>query len=159
MVKRLETGLKNAKLTGHEIRKLDTELDASKLFVDLSSQVDVLIQDDWILVIQEKDCYITIPAGADDVIDLEECARNNRKPPKGQEHYKVKIDGEKYQVDKPMLTGLAILALVGKVFGEFSLNQKFHGGRRKPVAADQEIDLTQLGIERFETSPKQAQQG
>ena len=157
--KQLETGIKQAKLTGLDLRKLDTELDASKLFVDLSSKVDVFIQDDWVLVVQDKDCYITIPVGDDDAIDLEECARNNRKPPKGQEHYKIKIDGEKHLVDKPILTGLAILALIGKTFDSWSLNQKFHGGLRKPIEAEQEIDFTQIGVERFETTPKQAQQG
>ena len=157
--KRLETGIKQAKLTGLNLRKLDTELDASKLFADLSGKVDVFIQDDWVLVVQDKDCYITIPVGDGDAIDLEECAQNNRKPPKGQEHYKIKIDGEKHLVDKPMLTGLAILALIGKTFDGWSLNQKFHGGLRKPIEAEQEIDFTQLGVERFETTPKQAQQG
>ena len=157
--KQLESDIKQAKLTGNELRKFDTELDSSKLFADLSGQVDVFIQDDWLLVVQEKDCYITIPLGDDDAIDLEECARNNRKPPKGQECYKIKIDGEKYRVNKPMLTGLAILALVEKTFGDYSLNQKFHGGLRKPVEVDQEIDFTQLGVERFETAPKLAQQG
>ena len=161
--KRLETGIKQAKLTGNDLRKLDTELDASKLFADLSGQDDVCIQGDWVLVVQDKDYYITIPDGDSDsdvdAIDLEECARNNRKPPKGQKHYKIKIDGEKHLVDKPMLTGLAILALIGKTFGDYSLNQKFHGGLRKPIEADQEIDFTQIGVERFETTPKQAQQG
>ena len=157
--KQLETSIKQAKLTGNDLRKFDTELAASKLFADLSGQVDVFIQDDWVLVVQDKDCYITIPLGDDDAIDLEECARNNRKPPKGQDCYKIKIDGEKYLVDKAMLTGLAILALAEKTFDDYSLNQKFHGGLRKPIEAEQEVDFTQLGVERFETAPKQAQQG
>lgn len=158
--KHLEPGIKTAKLSGFELRKLDTELDASKLFTDLSGQVDVFIQDDWVLVIQERDCYLTIPVSGDGAIDLEECARHGRKPPKGQKHYKIRIDGEKYKVDKPVLTGAAILALSsGKTFDEWTLNQKFHGGRRKPVEEEQEVDFSQPGIERFETIKKQAQQG
>ncbi len=155
---RFETS--KAKLTGHDLRKRDEELDASKLFVDLSGQVDAFIQDDWVLVVQEKDCYITIPVGDDEIIDLEECARHGRKPPKDQQLYKIKIDGEKRTVNKPVLTGAAILKLAGgKTFGEYSLNQKFHGGRRKPIEAEQEVDLLHPGIERFETAPRQAQQG
>lgn len=156
---RLETGIKTAKLSGIELRKLDTELDTSKLFADLSDQVDACIQDDWVLVIQEKDCYLTIPVGDNETIDLEECAQHDRKPPKGQKYYKIKIDGDKYKVDKPELTGQEILGLVGKDYQEWTLNQKFRGGRRKPVEEDQDVDFSQPGIERFETIKKQAQQG
>lgn len=157
--KRLETGFKQAKVTGRELRKLDDELDASKLFADLSGRVDAFIKDDWVLVLQEKDCYITIPAGDDDAIDLEECARANRKPPKGQKHYKIRVDGEQYQVDKVALTGLAILALVGKTFADWTLNRKFHGGRRKSIEKDEKVDFSDPDVERFETVRKQAQQG
>ena len=157
--KLLEVGIKTAKLSGLELRKLDTELDASKLFADLSGQVDAFIQDEWVLVIQEKDCYLTIPIDDDDTIDLEECARAERKPPKGQENYKIRIDSEKYKVNTPVLTGREILGLVKKDYQEWTLNQKFHGGRRKPVEEEQEVDFSQPGIERFETIKKQAQQG
>ena len=157
--KRLEASIKTAKLSGLELRKLDTELNASTLFADLSSKVDVLVQDDWVLVIQERDCYLTIPANDDVAIDLEECARHDRKPPKGQQYYKIKIDGDKYKVGKPALTGREILGLVEKDYLEWTLNQKFRGGRRKPVEEEQEVDFSQLGIERFETVKKQAQQG
>ena len=157
--KHLEAGIANAKLTGLELRKLDTELDASKLFADLSGQVDVFIQDEWVLVIQEKDCYLTIPTSDDDTIDIEECAKSDRKPPTGQKSYRIKIDGEKYKVNSPVLTGQKILGLVQKDYQEWTLNQKFRGGRRKPVEEDQEVDFSQPGIERFETIQKQAQQG
>ena len=157
--KRLEADIKTAKLSGLELRKLDTELDASTLFADLSGKVDAFVQDDWVLVIQESDCYLTIPAGDNEAIDLEECARHDRKPPKGQKYYKIKIDGDKYKVDKPVLTGREILGLVQKDYQEWTLNQKFRGGRRKPVEEEQEVDFSQPGIERFETIEKQAQQG
>jgi len=157
--KRLEAGINTAKLSGLELRKLDTELDNSTLFVDLSGKVDAFVQDDWILVVQERDCYLTIPASDDAAIDLEECARHDRKPPKGQRYYKIKIDGDKYKVDKPALTGREILGLVEKDYQQWTLNQKFRGGRRKPVEEEQEVDFSQPGIERFETVMKQAQQG
>lgn len=157
--KRLEAGFKQAKVTGHELRKLDEELDASKLFADLSGRADAFIKDDWVLVLQEKDCYITIPAGDADSIDLEECARANRTPPKGQKHYKIKVDGEQYQVDKAVLAGVAILALAGKTFADWTLNRKFHGGRRKAIEKDENVDFSDPGVERFETVRTQAQQG
>lgn len=157
--KLLEVGIKTAKLSGLELRKLDTDLDSSKLFADLSGQVDAFIQDEWVLIIQENDCYLTIPTNDDDTIDLEECARTERKPPKGQENYKIRIDGEKYKVNTPVLTGREILGLVKKDYEEWTLNQKFRGGRRKPIEEEQKVDLSQPGIERFETIKKQAQQG
>ena len=157
--KRLDVGLAKAKLTGLDLRKLDTGLDASKLFADLSGQVDVYIQDEWVIVVQENDSYLTIPTGDEDTIDLEECAQADRKPPKGQKSYRIKIDGEKYRVASPVLFGKEILDLAQKDYQEWSLNQKFRSGRRKPIEEDQEVDLSQPGIERFETIKKQAQQG
>ncbi|MCY3770049.1 MAG: multiubiquitin domain-containing protein [Gammaproteobacteria bacterium] len=148
-----------AKLTGHELRKLDTKLESSKLFADLSGQADAMIQDDWMLVVQEKDGYFTIPAGDGETIDIEECARAERRPPKGQKCYRIKIDGGKYKVDQPSLTGQEILGLVQKNYREWTLNQKLHGGRRKPIEAEQMVDFSQPGVERFETVKKQAQQG
>ena len=157
--KLLEVGIETAKLSGLELRKLDTDLDASKLFTDLIGQVDAFIQDEWVLIVQENDCYLTIPTDDDDTIDLEECARTERKPPKGQENYKIRIDSEKYKVNTPVLTGREILGLVKKDYKEWTLNQKFHGGRRKPIEEEQKVDFSQPGIERFETIKKQAQQG
>ena len=157
--KLLEVGIETAKLSGLELRKLDTDLDASKLFADLSGQVDAFIQDEWVLIVQENDCYLTIPIDDDDTIDLEECARTERKPPKGQENYKIRIDSEKYKVNTSVLTGREILGLVKKDYKEWTLNQKFHGGRRKPIEEEQKVDFSQPGIERFETVKKQAQQG
>ncbi len=148
-----------AKLTGADLCGLDEELPDAKLFVDLSGQADVFISPEWTLVIQESDCYITIPLSDDEVIDLEECAKKGRRPPRGQKHYRLKIDGERFTVDKSELSGQEILALAGKDYAEWSLNQKFCGGRRKPVEKDQVVDLAKLGVERFETAKKQAQQG
>ncbi|MDA7955891.1 MAG: multiubiquitin domain-containing protein [Gammaproteobacteria bacterium] len=158
--KRLEEGFKKAKVTGKELRELDKELDASRLFANLRGRVDEFIKDEWVLVVQEKDRYLTIPVSAtEDAIDLEKCARANRKPPKGQKHYAIKIDGYKYKVGQA-LAGAAILKLAGgKTYGDWTLNQKFHGGRRKAVGQDEEIDFSEPGVERFETVRKQAQQG
>ncbi|MDA8000748.1 MAG: multiubiquitin domain-containing protein [Alphaproteobacteria bacterium] len=158
--KRLEEGFKKAKITGKELRELDKELDASKLFANLSGRVDAFIKDEWVLIVQEKDRYLTIPADDGGSIDLEKCAHANRAPPKGQKHYTIKIDGEKHRVDKAALAGLAILALAGgKTYADWTLNQKFHGGRRKAIGQDEEVDFSEPGVERFETVRKQAQQG
>ena len=138
---------------------LDKELKSVQLFADLEDSVDALIQSDFTLVIQENDSYFTIPSNDDETIDLEECSRKDRKPPKGQKIYKIKIDGEKYKVEEEKMKGTEILGLAGKTYDEWSLNQKFCGGRRVPVKPEDFVDFTQKGIERFETVRKQAQQG
>ena len=156
---KVTSGLTHAKITGGELQRLDVELDSSKLFADLAGKVDAFIPEDMTIVVQDNDCYFTIPSGDDDDIDLEECSKHNRKPPKGQKGYKIKIDGEKHRVETAMLTGAAILALVGKTYAEWSLNWKAGGGRRKAIEKDEEIDISEPGIERFEPVRKQAQQG
>ncbi|MDE0119052.1 MAG: multiubiquitin domain-containing protein [Bdellovibrionales bacterium] len=157
--KKIETNFKTAKLKGQDISNLDKELKSIILFADLEGSVDAFIQSDLTLVIQESDSYFTIPSNDNDGIDLEECAKKNRKPPKGQKLYKIKIDGEKHKVKKEKMTGTQILGLIGKTYDEWSLNQKFCGGRRIPIKPEDFVDFTQKGIERFETVRKQAQQG
>ena len=158
--KKLDPGLTKAKITGMELQDLDSDLDSSKLFADLSGKVDAFIANSITLVVQDSDCYFTIPTGGDDdVVDLEECAKKDRKPPKGQSSYKIKIDGDKHKVSSQIITGVEILGLVGKTYDEWTLNRKFCGGRRKTIEKDEEIDLSEPGVERFETTRKQAQQG
>ena len=157
--KKIKEGFKTAKLKGQDISKLDKELKSIILFADLEGSVDAFIQSDFTLVIQEKDSYLTIPLNNDNSIDLEECAKKDRKPPKGQEFYKIKIDGEKYKVKEEKKKGTEILELAGKTYDEWSLNQKFCGGRRVPIKPEDFVDFTQKGVERFETVRKQAQQG
>ena len=156
---KVKEGLKKAKMTGKELCHLDKELENALLFVHSSEQVDIAIQNDWTLIIQVKDFYFTIPFDEKDTVDLEKCAKANRQPPKGQRFYKIKIDGEKYKVKKQKMKGSEILGLAGKTYDEWSLNQKFHSGRRKPIEPNETIDFSLKGIERFETVIKQAQQG
>ena len=150
---------KKTKVTGKELCLLDKALDNPLLFVTISEMTDTLIQNDWTLVVQDKDVYWTIPFDEEKIVDLEKCAKSNRQPPKGQKFYKIKIDGEKYKVSIQKMTGAEILGLAGKTYDEWSLNQKFHGGRRKPIELKEIVDFSLKGIERFETVRRQAQQG
>ena len=156
---KLAKGLGKAKILARELKDMDAEIQPNRLFVDLEGQVDDFIADNLTIVVQDADSYVTIPAGEDDAIDLEACSRADRKPPKGQSEYKIKIDGNKYTVAKQIVTGEEILALAGKGYGEWTLNQKLRGGRRKAIEKEEPVDLTQPRVERFETVPWQAQQG
>ncbi len=157
--KRLETGFDKAKVTGHVLQDMDDEVHPNKLFADLDGQVDAFIASNLTIVVQDADSYFTIPVSDDEVVDLESCAQADRKPPSGQKYYKIKIDGAKYKVDRQKITGEKILSHAGKSYDEWTLNQKLRGGRRKPIEPEEEVDLAQPGIERFETVRRQAQQG
>lgn len=85
-----------------------------------------------------------------EIVDLEEHARAGKKPPRAR-RYRIRIDKEHKEVEAPGLTGRQILHLVGKTPEGYLLSQKFHGGRVDPVKADQYVDFTTQGIERFQT--------
>ena len=152
--------LPKAKITGEALKEHDGEFPEGRLFVEIEGDVDVEIPDDMTIVVQDGDLYFVIPqAGFDGlVIIIEECGKHGRRVPvwKG---YMIRIDGDNYAVDSPKITGAAILELAGKIPGEWSLNQKFRGGKRERIEPASEVDLTRPGIERFETIRKHAQQG
>ena len=152
--------LPNAKITGKSLKERDDKFPQGRLFADIEEGVDVEILDDMTIVVQDEDSYFIIPPAAcdGDSIDIEECGKNERRPPKGGK-YRIRVDGNKYVVDTPEITGTGILALVGKNGDEWSLNQKLHGGRREKIGAEDKTNLACPGIERFETVRRQAQQG
>ncbi len=156
--KKIEQGLEKVKLIGNDISCRDEELESPKLFADVAGKTDDLIQDDMTLVVQETDVYFTVPSGDDDSVDLEECAKKGRIPPKFDK-YEIKIDKKKYIVDKREREGREILSLAGKNYSEWSLNRKFSGGLRKSIEPEEIVDFAEEGVERFETVMKQAQQG
>ena len=161
--KKIEQGLEKIKVSGKDILCRDEELESPRLFTDVAGKTDDFVQDDITLVVQETDVYFTVPSGGVDSIDLEECAKKGRIPPKIKnpkiQKYKIKIDKEKYTVEDREMEGHEILSLVGKTYSDWSLNQKFSGGLRRSIGAEEIVDFAQEGIERFETVMKQAQQG
>ena len=153
--------LPHIKIQGKTLREQDDKFPQGHLFAHIKGSIDIKISENMILIVQDKDSYFVIPLSAideEDIIDIEECGKNNRRPPHGKK-YRIRIDGQKYVVDSPKLTGGEILVLAGKSYDEWSLNQKLHGGRRKKIGLNDKVDLTHLGIERFETVRLQAQQG
>ena len=56
--------LYKAKLTGAEIKALDTSGQSSDgLFAELNGYADEPVQDNWRIVVQDKDSFITVPCG------------------------------------------------------------------------------------------------
>ena len=152
---------KRPKVLGGELRGLDKTLTSSKLFADISGSPDALVGDEVRIVLQGGEEFFTIPADAEEggIVDLEKCAKSDRRPPKGQKGYRIRIDGEVKIAPKEKMTGAEILALVDKKPDEWSLSQKFPGGRRERIESGRAANLAAAGVERFETSPKQIQQG
>jgi len=158
----LGLSLPRAKITGKELKEFDTEHAEGRLFADIGTGPDAEITDDTKVLVQEGNAFFVIPAsdgsGVGDPIDIEDCSRHGRPPPKGQ-RYRIRIDRDKYTVKEEKITGMQILALVEKMPEEWALNQKLGGGKRERIKADDFVDVSQPGVERFETVRRQAQQG
>ena len=88
-------------------------------------------------------------------VDIEECAR----PPKAK-RYRIRVDDRYFVVTEPRMTGRAILLLAGKTPPEsYILTQKIRGGGLHTVELGEVVDFTKPGIERFNTLPRQVQEG
>ena len=104
----------------------------------------------------------TLSTGHDeivDLIDIEECGKSNRKPPKAR-HYRIRIDKDRYTVDVPSMTGRELLVLAAKSPPErWTISQKFHGGSTREIGAEEVVDFTEPGVERFMTLPLDQTEG
>lgn len=154
--------LPKAKISGGELKALDDKFPNGRLFADIGTGPDAEIADDMTLLVQEGDYFFVIPpcddSGAGDPVDTESCARHGRRPPKGH-RYRIKIDGQKYVVERAKLNGVDILELADKSPENWALNMKMPGGERKRIEDNDLVDVSQPGIERFETVRRDAQQG
>ncbi|MDE2718042.1 MAG: hypothetical protein OXI33_13675 [Chloroflexota bacterium] len=160
-----EIALAHAKIEAQALKAHDPQFPDGRLFADIPDAVDVEIFDHVRLVVQETDSYFVIPPGdAGGPIDVEECGKHDRRPPKGGA-YRYRLDREKYTSETEKISGEEILGragetppVAGKNLAEWSLNQKLRGGKRIKVDGDS-VDLSAPGVERFESVRRQAQQG
>jgi hypothetical protein len=89
----------------------------------------------------------------EEVIDIEEYAKGNRKPPLGK-RYRIRIDKQHYVVNVSAMTGRELLNLAGKVPAtNYMISQKFRNGEAKKIGLDEKADFTTPGVERFMTLP------
>lgn len=93
-----------------------------------------------------------------DVVDLEAYAKDDRPVPKGA-RYRFRVDKSHFEVDVSSLTGRQILALASKTPEGHHLYQKRKGQKPVGVQPNDAVDLTQPGVERFETLPKDSTEG
>lgn len=94
------------------------------------------------------------------VIDIETFAKEGREIPTGPKiRYQIRIDGERYLMEKRHPTGRELLIKAGKTPPEgYRLDQKLCGGATKEIKLDQEVDLAAPGVERH-TSPSVRKRG
>jgi hypothetical protein len=92
-------------------------------------------------------------------IDLEAYAKDGKKPVKAK-RYRIRIDDRYYVVTRQTILGREILLLAEKTPPEsYILTQKSKGGALQTIELDDIVDLTRPGIERFNTLPRQVQEG
>ena len=82
------------------------------------------------------------------------------KPENQEKKYTIIIDGKDYTVFKSIMLGKEILGLARLDWQRYDLQKKFKDGSRKIVGPDEEVDFSKCEeVERFETIPREAQQG
>ena len=92
-------------------------------------------------------------------VDLEQFAKEGRPAPKAK-HYRIRVDDQTYVVDKAKLTGREILITAGKNPPEkFILTEKIRGKGVRTIGLEDMVDLTEPGVERFTTLPREVQEG
>jgi hypothetical protein len=93
-----------------------------------------------------------------DVLDVEASSRLERKP--AAKRYQVRIDRERYVVERPVVTGGELLGLAGKTPVErFMIFQVFSGGRSEEIGLGQPVDLRAPGVEKFRTLSRDQTEG
>ncbi|MFA5263335.1 MAG: multiubiquitin domain-containing protein [Opitutaceae bacterium] len=96
---------------------------------------------------------------AAEIVDLEQVAKTGGKPSKAKS-YRIRIDDKYYIVTQSSMTGAELLKLAGKNPPEnYILTEKLHGGVIKTIGLTDVVDFTTPGIERFNTLPRQVQEG
>lgn len=108
---------------------------------------------------EKKELLEEVTELLEEIIDLEECALANRRPPRAR-RYRIRIDKHKHEVEVPAMTGRELLTLAGKIpVTNYMISQKFRGGQAKRIGLDEKADFTTPGVERFMTLPLDQTEG
>jgi hypothetical protein len=94
-----------------------------------------------------------------ETVDLEEYAKAGKQPPLAKA-YKIRVNGETFVVEKPVVTGREILTIAGLLPAvDYTLRLKMAGGKPEKVALDEEVDLRRKGVEKFKALPRDQTEG
>ena len=95
----------------------------------------------------------------DDIIDLEEYARQGKQPPLAK-GYRLTVNGKPYVILDPKPTGSEILTLAGLLPArDYTLRVKAAGQPPEKVGLDEHVDLRRKGIEKFKALPRDQTEG
>lgn len=96
----------------------------------------------------------------DVVVDLEECAKEGKRPPRTRHGYRIRINGEPLVICAATITGREVLQLAGLAPPErYTLRVKVRGERPRKVGLDEKVDLTEPGVEKFVALPRDQTEG
>jgi hypothetical protein len=102
---------------------------------------------------------LNIHDGTDEIIDLEEYAKAERRPPHAR-RYRIRIDKQYFVVSVPFMTGRELLNLADKTPAtSYLISQKLRGGEARRIGLDEKADFTTPGVERFMTLPLDQTEG
>lgn len=84
-------------------------------------------------------------------VDVEYFAGTGQPAPLGAS-YKIRVDRDKVVIGEPTPTGREILRAANRVpVSQWQLYQRLRGGQTKAVGLEENVDLTCVGVERFQT--------
>lgn len=107
----------------------------------------------------DREGHADVEAVLDDIIDLEQYAREGKRPPLAR-GYRLRINGDPYVVHNPVITGREVLTLAGLLPPEnYTLRLKRVGTKPEKVGLDEKIDLRRPGVEKFKALPKDQTEG
>jgi hypothetical protein len=94
-----------------------------------------------------------------DTVDLEEYAKAGKQPPLAKA-YKIRVNGETFVVEQPVVTGREVLTIAGLLPAEdYTLRLKMVGGKPEKVGLDEKVDLRRRGVEKFKALPRDQTEG
>jgi E2/UBC family protein E/multiubiquitin len=94
-----------------------------------------------------------------EMVELEEHARKHGCEAPHAKHYAFRVDKQRVVVSTPTITGIQILAEVGKAPEGYKLYQHKRGHQPVQIAPHQTVNLREPGVERFTTMPKDTTEG
>jgi hypothetical protein len=94
-----------------------------------------------------------------EIVELEEHARQHGGEAPHAKHYAFRVDKQRVVVDHPEVTGIEILASVGKTPDKFKLYQHKRGHQPSRIEPHEKVNLREPGVERFTTMPKDTTEG
>lgn len=119
-----------------------------KEFIEPDQLVDFTTVGIERFIAQPKECK---------VIDLEDCFNKGRIPVITYQ-YVIKINTQKFTVSEEKMTGREILSLIGGTPETYFLRQRTKDGK-KLIEADEIVDFTECGIERFIAQKRNCNEG